>query len=249
VSEIAPDMLARLWLPALAASAVAGFGATVQGAVGFGMALVAAPILVLIHPAIVPGPLMVAGMALTVLVAWRERDSIDLLGVRWGLVGRVPGVALGAWLLSYLPLSAMSLAVGVAVLLGVALASSGRRVTPGPRVLLGAGFVSGVFGTVASIGGPPLALVYQYETGPRLRGTLAGYFIVGGCMSIAALFWVGRFGASELFWTLALLPGTVLGFALSGLFTRWVDAGRTRRAVLAISVAAGVAAVLRPLLG
>jgi uncharacterized membrane protein YfcA len=116
-------------------------------------------------------------------------------------------------------------------------------------VLLGAGFVSGVFGTVASIGGPPLALVYQYETGPRLRGTLAGYFIVGGCMSIAALVWVGRFGASELFWTLALLPGTVLGFALSGLFTRWVDAGRTRRAVLAISVAAGVAAVLRPLLG
>jgi uncharacterized membrane protein YfcA len=247
--ELAADALARLWLPALAASLVAGFGAAVQGAVGFGMALVAAPLLVLIHPAIVPGPLMVAGMALTLLVAWRERDSIDLLGVRWGLVGRVPGVALGAWLLALLPVEAMSLVVGIAVLVGVALASSGRRLAPGPRVLLGAGFVSGVFGTIASIGGPPLALVYQHETGPRLRGTLAGYFLVGGCMSLAALFGVGRFGPSQLFWTLALIPGTLLGFAASGTFTRWVDAGRTRRAVIAISVAAGIVAVLRPLLG
>lgn len=80
----------------LAASAAIAFGALVQGAVGFGMALVAAPLLVLIRPQLVPGPLLVSGLALTLLVARRERDSIDLLGVKWGLVGRVPGVAIGA---------------------------------------------------------------------------------------------------------------------------------------------------------
>jgi uncharacterized membrane protein YfcA len=239
----------RLLLPVLAASAAAAFGATVQGAVGFGMALVAAPLLVLIRPELVPGPLMVAGIALTLLVAHRERDSIDLLGVKWGLVGRVPGVALGALALSRIPVESMSLAVGVAVLLGVALSAARWRITPGPRVLLAAGIVSGVFGTIASIGGPPLALVYQHESGPRLRGTLAGYFIVGGLMSLAALVAVGRYGPSEIAWTLALLPGTLLGYVLSSRFTGWVDAGRTRRAVLVITVATGVAAVLRPLLG
>jgi uncharacterized membrane protein YfcA len=192
---------------------------------------------------------MVSGLVLTLFVAWRERDSIDLFDVKWSLFGRIPGAALGALLLARIPVESMSLAVGVAVLLGVALSGLRWRITPSPRVLLAAGLVSGVFGTLASIGGPPLALVYQHESGPRLRGTLAGYFIVGGCMSLVALVSVGRYGASEMLWTLALLPGTVLGFACSRRLTGWVDAGRTRRAVLAITVATGIVAVLRPVLG
>jgi uncharacterized membrane protein YfcA len=247
VYEPALQALTRLWLPALAANAAVAFGATVQGAVGFGMALVAAPLLVLIRPELVPGPLLINGLALTLLVARRERDSIDLLGVKWALVGRVPGVALGALALATIPVKETSLLVGISVLVGVALGASRLRLSPGPRILLGAGLLSGVFGTIASIGGPPLALVYQYESGPKLRGTLAGYFVVGALMSLAALIAVGRYGASELAWTLLLLPGTVLGFACSSRFTGWVDAGRTRRAVLGITTAAGVAAVLRSL--
>jgi hypothetical protein len=45
----------------------------------------------------------------------------------------------------------------------------------------------------------------------------------------------------------ALLQATLLGFAGSSRLTSWVDAGRTRRAVLAITVASGIAAVLRSL--
>jgi hypothetical protein len=231
----------------LLASAAIGFGALVQGAVGFGMALVAAPLLVLIRPQLVPGPLLVSGLALTLLVAHRERDSIDLLGVKWGLVGRVPGVVIGALALALIPEASMSLCVGILSLAGVTLGGSRLRITPSPRVLLAAGFVSGIFGTIASIGGPPLALLYQHETGPRLRGTLAGYFIFGAVMSLAMLVVVGRYGRSELLWTLGLLPATLLGFLGSSRLTTWVDAGRTRRAVLGITVASGVAAVLRSL--
>jgi uncharacterized membrane protein YfcA len=245
VHEAGAGALAAFWLPLLAASVAIGFGALVQGAVGFGMALVAAPLLVLIRPELVPGPLLVNGLALTLLVARRERDSIDLLGVKWGLVGRLPGIAIGAAALALISEQAMSLLVGLSVLAGVALGFSGLRLTPSPRYLLFAGFVSGIFGTIASVGGPPIALLYQHETGPRLRGTLAGYFIVGGVMSLAALIWVGRFGRDELLWTLLLLPATALGFAGSSRLTAWVDAGRTRRAVLGITLAAGLAAVLR----
>ena len=123
----------------LAASAAIAFGALVQGAVGFGMALVAAPLLVLIRPELVPGPLLVSGLALTLLVARRERDSIDLLGVKWGLVGRVPGVAIGAFALALISEQSMSLLVGILSLAGVALGGSRLRITPSPRVLLVAG--------------------------------------------------------------------------------------------------------------
>lgn len=66
-------------------------------------------------------------------------------------------------------------------------------------------------------------------------------------MSLAALIPIGRYGSSELIWTLLLLPSTLLGFAGSSRFTGWVDAGRTRRAVLVVTTAAGAAAVLRSL--
>jgi uncharacterized membrane protein YfcA len=245
VHEAALETLS--WLPLLAANAAVAFGAAVQGAVGFGMALLAAPLLVLIRPELVPGPLLINGLALTLLVARRERDSIDLGGVKWALVGRVPGIALGALALASAAEQQMSLLVGLSVLAGVAFGATRIRLSPTPRVLLGAGLLSGIFGTIASVGGPPLALVYQHAPGPRLRGTLAGYFIVGALMSLAALIWIGRYGADELLWTLLLLPGTLLGFVCSSRFTGWVDAGRTRRAVLGITIAAGVAAVLRSL--
>ena len=245
--EAAVETLTAHWLPLLAANAAVACGAGVQGAVGFGMALLAAPLLVLIRPELVPGPLLINGLALTLLVARRERDSIDLAGVKWALVGRVPGVALGALALAVVPANRLMLLDGLVVLAGVALGASRARLSPTRPILLGAGLLSGVFGTIASIGGPPLALVYQNEPGPKLRGTLAGYFIVGALMSLVALIGVGRYGASELAWTLLLLPGTVLGFAVSNRLTGWVDAGRTRRAVLGITTAAGVAAVLRSL--
>jgi uncharacterized membrane protein YfcA len=102
-------------------------------------------------------------------------------------------------------------------------------------------------GTASSIGGPPLAMVYQHEPGHRLRGTLASYFVIGTFMSLAGIAWVGRFGAPELVWGLALMPGMVLGFLVSSRLTPWLDRGYTRHAVLTVAFAAGLGIVLRHL--
>ena len=61
-----------------------------------------------------------------------------------------------------------------------------------------AGATSGVLGTATSIGGPPMALVWQNSSGPKLRGTMSGFFLVGSVLSIAVLAitgGVGRTGA------------------------------------------------------
>ena len=57
----------------LAASAIITLGATVQATVGFGLGLVAAPVLLLIEPRLVPGPLMSEGVILSLLIAYRDR--------------------------------------------------------------------------------------------------------------------------------------------------------------------------------
>ena len=222
-------------------------GSLLQGAVGFGLSLIAAPLITLIDPTLVPGPLLLAALVLPMLTARRDRSWVDLRGVRWALVGRVPGSVLGAAMLTGLSPRAMTLAVGIVVLAGVAMTASGVRLRPRGPTLLVAGVLSGFMGTTAAIGGPPLALVYQHAEGPRLRGTLAGYFVIAALISIAVLALAGRFGRHDLLAGLALLPGVVLGYLGSHRVARWVDRGFTRHAVLLVSTLAALALVVRAL--
>jgi uncharacterized membrane protein YfcA len=233
----------ELVVPAVAAFA----GALLQGCVGFGYALVAAPILFMVDERLVPGPVLIGALVLTVLCAYRDWTAVDFEGFKWGLAGRVPGTLLGAAALSVVPAEDFAAPLGVLVLVAVAMTGSGIRVDPNPRTLAGAGLLAGFMGTTSSIGGPPLAMVYQHAPGDRLRGTLSVYFVVGCLMSLPMLAVVGRLGTYELMSGAALLPGIVLGFVLSKRFTPWIDRGYTRPAVLAVSAAAGLGVVLQAL--
>ena len=121
------------------------------------------------------------------------------------------------------------------------------RLGPGPRTLLFAGLLSGIMGTTSSLGGPPLAMVYQHSPGDRLRGTLGGFFVIGCLMSLLGVAAVGRLGFYELAWGAALLPAVGLGFVVSSRLTPWVDRGYTRPAVLAVAAVGGVSVLIRQL--
>jgi hypothetical protein len=110
-------------------------------------------------------------------------------------------------------------------------------------VLFAAGTASGFMATAAGLGGPPVALVYQRETGVRLRGTLAAYFIIGTIVSLFALSWAGRFTREEMRLSFYLIPGTILGYVMSRPAAAYLDGGYTRAAVLAVSVLAAFSVI------
>ncbi len=232
----------------LLASVVVLAGSVIQGSVGFGLGILAAPLLLLINPILIPAPLLSAALVLTLLVARREHQSIDLHGVAWALIGRVPGALLGAATLAVLPKRSTTFLVGVVVFVAVAMIGWGPRVRRTRRILLGAGTISGFMGTTAAMGGPPMVVVYRDDTGPRIRGTLAGFFFVGLFISLTTLATIGRFGHQEMLAALALVPGILVGFAISNRIAPVIDRGYTRRAVLVVSALAGLSVILRALL-
>ena len=216
----------------LLATLLAAVAACVQGTIGFGLALTSAPLLALIDPAFVPGPLLVASAPLAVAALLREREHADVRGVAAAFVGRVPGTVVGALAVVALPVLVLHVAIGLMVLLAVAVSLWAPSFHPTTGVLVSAGVVSGVTGTVAAIGGPPIALVYQHASGPRMRATMALYFTLGTVLSITALWLAGAFGRHELVLSAVLVPGTVIGFIASGPARRLVDGGRLRGLVL-----------------
>ncbi|MFM8236374.1 MAG: sulfite exporter TauE/SafE family protein [Actinomycetota bacterium] len=228
--------------------ALVAFGATAQGVVGLGLNLHAVPLVAIIDPGAVPGAFVLMGIPLSAAIAVRERHEIDHAGLRWVIAMRIPGTVLGVVIVSLVSQSTLLVAVGIAIVLGVALLRfrAPAEITAGEAGA--AGFAAGVMGTTAAVDGPPLALLYQQHAGPRLRATLAVAFIVGSVMSASALAIGGQLTWHQGVFAAAMLPAVGLGYAISHLIARRVHSTHLRTAVLALAFAAGIAAILRGLL-
>lgn len=227
---------------------IAAAGATLQGSVGFGLGVFSVPLFLLIDPALVPGPVITSSLIITVMLAYRERHAIHVGDIKWAVFGRVVGVAVAIAVLSVVPPRHLGTMLGALILAAVAITASGLRLRPGPKTLLGAGVLSGFMGTTVSVGGPALALVYQRESGPRVRGTLSAYFVIGTTLSLIGLHLVHRFGLHELVLAGCLAPGVLTGYLISHRLRPILDQGYTRHGVLAVSALMGVVVILKQVL-
>ena len=207
----------------LMAFGIAFSGAVLQGSVGFGLGLVGVPLLVLIDPIFVPGPLLLGAFLLNLLIYIREHTAVDFRGVKWAIPGRLLGAILGALLLSLVPKDHLSLLFGTMVLLAVGITFAGLDFPPSSRNVLVAGTLSGFMGTSSAIGGAPMALVFQKQKGSQIRGTLSVIYAIGTVISMVSLLIIGRFGVQEVLAALVLFPGIVVGFVLSRHTARILD--------------------------
>jgi uncharacterized membrane protein YfcA len=222
-------------------------GSLLQGSLGFGLGLLAAPIVVLIDPTLVPGALIGLIVPLALLVAWRERHALDIDLVRWAIVARFPGAFVGAVAVAVLGTRSLAIAFSVSILVAVAVSLAGLAVRQTTPNLVMAGFVSGVTGTATSIGGPPMAIVLQHSSGPQLRAAMSTFNAVGSVASLLMLLALGQLDSRDAGVSAVLVPAALAGFLISGRTNRVLDRGHTRQAVLAVAAISALAILVRVL--
>lgn len=222
-------------------------GSLVQSSAGIGLGLVAAPVVSLLDPTLMPGAVLVLTAVLPLLTIGVEWRHADVRGISWALAGRVVGTVAGVWVVAVLAPRVLGLLVGAMVLMTVAATAMQPGLRPTPRTLSVAGALSGLFGTATSVDGPPVALVYQHEKGPRVRATLSGFFLVGVLLSLVSLAASGQLHAREVLAGCTLLPFMVAGFFLARPLRRFLDADRLRIALLVLVSASGTLLLVRSL--
>jgi uncharacterized membrane protein YfcA len=229
-------------LLALAAMAA---GAAAQAAIGMGLNLFAVPILALIDPVFVPGPVLFHSFLLSLLASYRLRADIEVRELTISVGGLLVGTAAAAAALSQIDTQQLPRLFGVLVLAAVAVTAAGVRIpltTPGIAI---ASTVAGAMGTIAGVHGPPIALLYQRESPIRVRSALLPFFVFANGLSLAALAAIGMFGWRELVASVILLPGLAIGFAVSPWLVRLMSPGAIRACILGISAFSGVALAVK----
>lgn len=176
----------------------AGFlAAVVQALTGAGFGLVAVPLVILLAPNLIPGPLLIVTVILMIVVVvtgYRtggrlKRSDARLLGPA------TAGITIGA--LVMLPALGwvgehevmVNAIVGTCVLAAVIplLLPGFSAPAVGERGMAGAGVLAGILTVVAALPGPPLILVYPAKDAARYRTGLAVLFLIASIIAVAVL--------------------------------------------------------------
>ncbi len=220
----------------------------IQGATGFGFAMLAAPVLMLfMDPQQVTPTIISLSMMNNIIVLIETRKSVRPRIVLPVLIGGLLGLPLGAYFLSSIEPEPFKVGVGVIVLvLSVAMLLGWtrpvRNVTAG---LVPVGFLSGVLSSSTSIGGPPMVLFLANQGVPRdiFRANLAGYFTI---LNIAALLVMLPYGflTAKVFTSLLIyIPSVLIGSVAGVLLARVINEKLFSRIVLVFIFIVGIVLV------
>ena len=237
------SLLAWIDLPLdtwLGCAAVLMLGAFVQRATGFGLAVVGAPLLLMLEPRLVPVILVLFGLAVSLMMVRHYWHEVRLNAIGMALVGRLPGNALGVWLLLVAPMVILEKLIAVIVLFTV-LVTLCRFQLPVNRItLFGAGVLSGIFGTVAAIGGPPIVLLMHGLPADRMRGNLAAFFILTSTLTLITLALADQIQLWHFQMALTFLPAVLIGNALADTLAHRLDRRLLQGASLTLCTLAAI---------
>lgn len=137
--------------------------------------------------------------------------KVDHQDLKFALIGLTVGTLAAGAVMALIDNSNLTRLLGSLVIAAVGLALSGWSVPVSKSNLLFTGSGAGFLGTIAGVHAPPIALLCQGLTPERVRGAIQTFVGLGNGFSIPALVLVGRFSKQQLFASLLLVPGVLVG--------------------------------------
>lgn len=207
----------EIYIPLCVIAFFAGF---IQGLTGFGSVLLSLPLLAFFLEMKIAVPLLtLCGLVLTIILTFQLRSSWE-----WGkiyplLVGTLPGIPIGVFMLKTLQAAPLYIFIGAVLisysLYGLAFRGIIRELKKGWPYFFG--FIAGCLGGSVAASGPPV-IVYTFLQPwekDKIKVTLQGYFLVSGFMTLGFFVYhdlvntyvTKLFGVSLPF----LVGGTLLG--------------------------------------
>lgn len=215
---------------------IALFAAFVNGALGYGFSSLTVPIALLFYAGRILNPaVVVVEVFINFYVLFINRDSV---GTVWRrvlpiLIGLMPGIAVGAYLLTVLDPDWTKFLTYAVILPLILIQASGRRRPIRSERLFGLpfGMGLGVLYSVTTISGPPLAILFNNQglVKNEFRAGLAVIRAAESSLTAIVYFYLGLFVAESTSLLVVIVPCVLVGIPLGAFAIRRLDAETFRR--------------------
>src|SRR5438270_2977153 len=222
---------------------IALFAAFVNGALGYGFSSLTVPVgLVFFANRVLNPALVLIEVFINLYVLAINRAAIRAVWHRvWPIiVGLLPGVAFGSYVLASLHPDWLKLGTYTLILPLILLQAAGvRRPIAAERVVgvpFGAGL--GFLYSVTTISGPPLALLFNNQglVKQEFRAGLALIRVAESCLTAFAYWQLGLFTAEALQLGSWIVPSVLIGIPVGAYAIRRMDAETFRRICMSFDV-------------
>lgn len=210
--------------------------ATVNGALGYGFSSLTVPVALLFYTNRVLNPaLVLVEVVVNCYVLFINRRSVPAVWRRTLpiLVGLVPGVIVGGFVLSQVSPGAVKLVTYTVILPLILFQAAGvRRHIHAERAIglpFGAGL--GVLYSVTTISGPPLALLFNNQGFVReeFRAGVALVRVVESSLTAAAYLFLGLYSSQTTQMLSLIVPSVIVGIPFGAFIIRRIEAEAFRR--------------------
>jgi len=227
----------------LALVAITLLAAFVNGALGYGFSSLTVPVGLLFFTNRVLNPaLVLIEVFINLYVLIINRSAVPAVWRRVApiVVGLLPGVALGSYLLASIHPDGLKLGTYCLLLPLILLQAAGIRRPIRAERLLGVPFGAGLgfLYSVTTISGPPLALLFNNQglVKQEFRAGLALIRVAESCLTAFAYYQLGLFTAQAFEVGSWILPSVLIGIPLGAYVIRRMDAETFRRICMSFDV-------------
>jgi uncharacterized membrane protein YfcA len=215
---------------------IALFAAFVNGAIGYGFSSLTVPLALVFYTNRILNPAVVLiEVFLNLYVLFINRDGVPAVWRRVCpiLVGLLPGIAIGAYVLALLQPGWIKLGTYTVILPLILIQAAGWRRPIRSTWLVGVPFGTGlgILYSVTTISGPPLAILFNNQglVKNEFRAGLALVRVVESSVTALVYYQLGLFIAESANLLLVFIPSVVIGIPLGAFFMRHVDSETFRR--------------------
>jgi uncharacterized membrane protein YfcA len=215
---------------------IALFAAFVNGAIGYGFSSLTVPLALVFYTNRILNPAVVLiEVFLNLYVLFINRDGVPAVWRRVFpiLVGLLPGIAIGAYVLALLQPGWIKLGTYTVILPLILIQAAGWRRPIRSTWLVGLPFGTGlgILYSVTTISGPPLAILFNNQglVKNEFRAGLALVRVAESSVTALVYYQLGLFIAESANLLLVFIPSVLVGIPLGAYFMRHVDSETFRR--------------------
>lgn len=207
-------------------------GSILQMATGVTVGMIIVPFLAMISYTLVPVPIAFASLALTIMMTYKGREHIDTKNMFQISLGMLGGILLSILIIKNIKLEHMGLIFGLFILISVFISIKVKTFTLNKGINYSGGFIAGVMGSMAAVGGQILALLFQNHPLDSLKSTLAFLYTLFSTVMLIMFYIFGEFSYSQFISGIYMMPGFIIGFFIAPIFSKYFNPKYSRTVVL-----------------